>query len=98
MGRIKVNTGEVDRMFEHMEILTEEVMKDAYKTFKQNTPVRGGNARNRTKLETKNTIGARYPYADRLNTGWSGQSPKGMTEPTEKELDRLVGNFIKRVT
>lgn len=98
MGRVRVDTSAVDRMFEHMEILPEEVMKDGFKTFRQETPVRGGNARNRTQLETKTRIGARYPYADRLDKGWSSQKPKGMTEPTIKELDRLVGNFVKRVT
>jgi hypothetical protein len=98
VAKVTVNTGEVDRMFEDLEIMTEEVMKEGYKYFRNQTPIRGGNARNRTKLEKKHVIGARYGYAERLDEGWSKQSPKGMTEPTSNELDKLVGNYIKRVT
>lgn len=57
------------------------VPKQAHKVFVANTPVRSGNARRNTKLQ-KDTIAASYPYAKRLNEGWSKQSPKGMVEPT----------------
>jgi len=96
--KIKINSSEVDRMFDKLEIMPEEVMKSAYSYFKNLTPIKEGNAKNRTKLENKLTIGARYPYAGRLDEGWSKQAPKGMTEPTLKEIDKLVGNFVKRVT
>ena len=59
----------------------DKVPDQAYKVFVQNTPVRSGNARRNTKLR-KETIAANYPYAQRLNEGWSKQSPKGMVEPT----------------
>ncbi len=55
----------------------------AYKEFVKNTPVRSGNARRKTDLR-KTQIEARYPYAERLDNGWSKQSPEGMIKPTEE--------------
>lgn len=77
-----------------------EVMKPAYKYFKSVTPIRSGYARNHTYLRVNNTtatISADYNYADQLDEGKSKQSPKGMTDPTEKEVERLVNNYIKKV-
>lgn len=65
----------------------DKVPDEAYKVFVANTPIRSGNARRNTKLK-KDTIAANYPYAKRLNEGWSKQSPKGMVEPTM--------NFIRK--
>ena len=62
---------------------------EAYKVFYRNTPIRTGNARNNTDLE-RNDIVADYPYAVRLDNGWSKQSPKGMTEPTMKFLQDYI--------
>lgn len=45
------------------------------------TPVRSGNARSHTHLVNNKTIQANYPYAQRLDEGWSKQAPKGMVEP-----------------
>ena len=59
----------------------DKVPAEAHKVFVANTPVRSGNARRNTKLQ-KDTIAANYPYAKRLNEGYSKQSPKGMVEPT----------------
>jgi hypothetical protein len=59
----------------------DKVPAEAHKVFVANTPIRSGNARRKTKLQ-KETIAANYPYAKRLNEGYSKQSPKGMVEPT----------------
>ena len=48
------------------------------------TPIDKGNARRNTKLRGKDVIVADYPYAERLDTGWSKQAPKGMSEPFEQ--------------
>lgn len=67
--------------------------KLAYNEFVKQTPVRSGNARRKTKLQ-KNTIVADYPYAKRLDEGYSKQSPQGMSKPTEEyiktELDKIM--------
>lgn len=50
--------------------------------FKTLTPIKTGNARRNTKL-VGDTIEANYPYATRLDNGWSKQAPQGMTKPFE---------------
>ncbi len=76
----------------------------AYDTFVKNTPVgdpnrwktkykpknyKPGNARHKTKLRS-NEIDANYPYAKRLDEGYSSQAPNGMTEPTLQEIRDYV--------
>jgi len=63
----------------------------AYNHFKKVTPVDSGNARRRTSLSGSD-INANYPYAHRLNTGWSDQAPDGMVQPT---IDYLR-DYIKK--
>ena len=96
--KFKVDSRAVDKMFKELAGMPAEVMKETYTVYKNNTPIRSGNAKNRTKLETKLKIGGRYPYAGKLDEGWSKQSPKGMTEPSLKALDGFIKNYIKRVT
>jgi len=71
----------------------EGLAKQAYTEFVKQTPVRSGNARRRTKLQN-NTIVADYPYARRLDEGYSQQSPQGMSKPTEEfvkvQLDKIM--------
>lgn len=52
-----------------------------FPVFYKNTPVKTGNARNHTS-KTNTEINANYPYAQRLDNGWSKQSPQGMVKPT----------------
>lgn len=61
----------------------------AYPLFKGHTPVRTGNARSHTSIRN-NEIVADYPYAQRLDDGWSKQSPRGMTEPTVKDVIKYI--------
>lgn len=63
--------------------------KDSHKEFVSLTPIDKGNARRKTKLQN-NAIVADYPYAQRLDEGWSKQAPKGMTEPFEQWLDKKI--------
>lgn len=77
-----------------------EIPEKAYRYFRDITPKRSGNARRRTKLERgsregQNVIVADYPYAQRLNDGYSKQAPQGMSEPTERYIQRLVNNIRK---
>jgi hypothetical protein len=62
--------------------VTAKGMIDAgYPVFVQNTPVKSGNARRHTS-KTSSEITANYPYAQRLDNGYSRQSPQGMVKPT----------------
>ena len=56
---------------------------EALAEFKRLTPIDRGNARRRTTLKN-NEIRADYPYATRLDQGWSKQAPQGMTQPFEQ--------------
>lgn len=66
-----------------------------YKEFVQNTPIRSGNARRKTKLN-KDEIIADYPYAKRLDEGYSKQAPKGMTVPTEKYMRKELNRIMRK--
>ena len=61
-----------------------KIPDEAYKVFVQETPVRSGNARRNTNLRNKKQIQANYPYSQRLDEGYSKQSPEGMVKPTEE--------------
>lgn len=65
--------------------------REAYNKFYATTPVRTGNARSSTDLRN-NQIEANYPYAQRLDDGYSKQAPRGMTEPTIEH----IRNYIKK--
>ena len=69
--------------------------QQALAEFKDLTPVRKGNARRKTTLQNEK-IEANYPYAQRLDEGWSNQAPDGMSKPTEKELSRLLDKKIRK--
>jgi len=65
------------------------IPKEALPVFVANTPIRTGNARNRTSLQG-NTILANYAYAGRLDQGYSRQSPQGMVKPTVDFIQQRV--------
>ena len=71
-----------------------QLAQAAYTTFYVNTPLRTGNARNHTSVKG-DTISAAYPYATRLDNGYSRKSPNGMSKPTiafiQKYLKRYLG-------
>ena len=71
------------------------VPAQAYTFFKAHTPIKTGNARSRTTLK-KDTIVAAYPYAQRLDDGYSRQAPDGMTKPTEAFVQKAVDKIMKR--
>lgn len=70
-----------------------KMAKEAFNHFKGITPVRSGNARRNTRLQG-DEIQANYPYAGRLDKGYSSQAPDGMTKPTEK----FIQEYIKKQT
>jgi len=73
-----------------------QLPQEAYDVFRDNTPVRTGNAKRNTQL-VNNSIKAEYPYAKRLDTGWSKQFPKGMSTPTLKFIAKRIKQLLKQV-
>lgn len=70
--------------------------KEAYNVFVKNTPIQKGNARRNTVLRGQQ-IQANYPYAKRLNEGYSKQSPDGMVEPTTRFVQEKVSKIVKGI-
>lgn len=70
------------------------VPDEAFDFFVKQTPIRSGNARRNTRLQNKETIQADYPYAKRLDEGYSKQSPKGMIKPTINFIRKRVKEII----
>jgi hypothetical protein len=70
------------------------VPQDALVEFIKDTPIRSGNARRNTKLRG-NTIEAKYAYAQKLDDGYSSQSPDGMTKPTEAFIRKRVATILR---
>lgn len=61
----------------------------AYRYFRSITPKDTGNARRNTR-QASNEIRAEYPYARRLDNGYSKQAPKGMVTPTIEYLRKYI--------
>lgn len=76
-----------------------KIARLGYDFFLRTTPFRSGNARRKTKLINQTAIRADYPYAGRLDLGYSKQAPDGMTGPTleyvEKEIEKIAKKRIK---
>ncbi len=72
------------------------VPKQTYKEWVKNTPKKSGNARKQTKFKGKNKIVAKYPYVQRLDEGWSSQSPDGMYDPTGTYFNDIVKKIVRK--
>ena len=79
---IKIDDG-ITQVLKGMKAELAKYPQDAEDKFVGLTPIKTGNARSRTKLQNNDTIVANYPYAQRLDNGWSRQAPNGMTKPFE---------------
>ena len=89
--------------------LLDRVPSQAYTFFKAITPIgkpstwkskppagyTPGNARRSTSL-SKDIIHAQYPYADRLDQGYSRQAPNGMSKPTKAFIKKTVDTIIRK--
>jgi hypothetical protein len=77
--------GEINKRIQKLQtdLQSKKLAAAAYKFFRDSTPIRSGNARRNTHL-TQDTIQADYPYATRLDNGYSPQAPAGMSKPTDQ--------------
>lgn len=90
--KVKDNvTPELQRISNALERLPKEVFDYWVKT----TPKRTGNARRSTDLKG-DTIHANYPYAERLNEGYSKQAPQGIVEPVEQFIERRLKQIMRK--
>ena len=85
-------------LISHLDQLTEvpkKLVTDAGKYFKDITPFKTGNARANTQLNGT-VIEASYPYAGRLDDGYSKQAPKGMVDPTIEFIDKRLAQLVEK--
>lgn len=93
---VKINTKQVQRLFDEMLDLPKEIMATSGKYFKSITPIDKGNARRNT--FTRNlTIKANYGYAGELDDGKSKQARNGMSDPTIDIINKEFAQEIKRL-
>ncbi len=96
MITLKFDIKDVEDMFNELLDMPQDVMDDAFKFYKNKTPVRSGNARSKTKLRNKN-IKSEYSYASKLDEGWSKQAPQGMSEPTIDYIDDQIDKQVQKI-
>ena len=77
-----------------MKAALQQLPKAAFQDWVKSTPIDTGNARRKTKLN-QNTIEAQYPYAQRLDQGYSKQAPNGMSEPVQKFIEREMKKIMR---
>lgn len=96
--KIKVDSSKVQKLLSQNKTLGEKIIERAYDHFVSITPVDTGNAQRNTHLiKSSLTIVADYPYAYRLDTGWSKQAPRGMSNPTLRKLDEWTSDELRKM-
>lgn len=84
-------TGEIKKIKQELA----KVPRQGLAEFVALTPIKTGNARSNTYLQN-DTIRANYPYAQRLDEGYSKQAPRGMTRPWENWLKNRIRQIMGR--
>lgn len=87
---------ELDRLVKELRKEAAALSQASLAKFVSLTPIDKGNARRNTKLRGKDVIVADYPYAERLDTGWSKQAPRGMSEPFEQWFRNYTEKRFKK--
>lgn len=90
----KVNLTSFNKLMTNLKRNVEDLSKDAYEVFVENTPENTGNAKRKTRLQGS-TIIADYAYSQKLDEGYSRKKPKGMTQPTEQWIEQEVNRRNK---
>ena len=88
--------GEIRKRLQQLsnQLESDKLAQEAYRFFKGITPIKSGNARLNTSISGSD-IEANYPYAQRLDTGYSKQAPRGMTTPTDEHIQRWIKKHSK---
>jgi len=95
--KLKVDTRQFSKMIGLAQSQVDRIQDQAYRFFRDHTPYRSGNAQRNT-VQRGATIVAAYPYAGRLDTGYSTQAPDGMTQPTIDYIERtLIPQAVGRI-
>ena len=95
---LKLNQQDLKRLEKDIDKAITDSMQDTFKYYIKETPVKGGNARRRTKFnKNRNSINSNYDYAGRLDSGWSKQAPKGFTKPSLNFLEKQITKNFRKI-
>lgn len=82
MIRVSIDTSNLDARIAKQTKALAKLPDESLKDFRSRTPIRSGNARSNTRLSNnRSSIIGDYPYAQRLDDGYSKQAPRGMVGP-----------------
>ena len=99
---VTLNVNTITSSINSIQSKIKKVPKDAFDVFYNQTPVRTGNAKSKTRLRG-DTIEADYNYAKVLDKGrhmtnkgkrGSNQAPRGMTKPTVEFIKRRMKQIL----
>ena len=93
---MKIDARIFNKRMKKLSELPNHLLDEALDLVKENTPVQSGYARRNTKKKG-NSIVADYPYADRLDQGYSRQAPDGFTQPTIQQLQNEASKFVRKI-
>ena len=92
----KIDGNIFKRRIKKLQQLPELSMKATYPYYRSKTPIRSGNARNKTKRNGL-VIRSNYAYAGRLDEGWSNQAPNGFTDPSIDYLENFIEGKVGKI-
>lgn len=82
MISVKMDSSNLNARLARQQKALAQLPDEALKDFKSRTPIRSGNARSNTQLSSNRaSIIGNYPYAQKLDDGYSKQAPRGMVGP-----------------
>lgn len=93
---MKINDNVFEKRMKKLEELPHLTMDKSFNTYRNTTPIRSGNARNKTK-QNKLKFRSNYPYAGRLDEGWSKQAPKGFSDPTIDYIEEFIETRVGKI-
>ena len=93
---MKVDARIFDKRMKELQKLPEHLLEEALEFMKENTPSQSNHARDNT-VRRGNKIIADYPYAGRLDEGYSQQAPRGFTKPTIEQLQKEANDFVRKI-
>ena len=96
-GAFSVDIKDALKQLQDAALLSSRVTKPAADYMRSVTPIRTGNARAHTGAVSDTEIVADYPYAEKLDNGYSPQAPAGMSAPTIKYIEKLVEREVKKL-
>ena len=95
--KLTVDTRQFSKMIGLAQSQVDTIQDQAYQYFRDHTPIRSGNAQRNT-VKRGDAIVAAYPYAGRLDEGYSSQARNGMTQPTIDYIQKtLIPQAVGRI-